>query len=108
MLGLLHANLPRADRNIYNLEVFVSIARLCRQNLEMLHAIARMDGLLRSAGEAAGKNQFKAALNSVDQALQQAQAIRYGRNRALADAIETWYKSWNPRVGEANGRRFLQ
>jgi hypothetical protein len=25
----------------------------------------------------------------------------------LADATETWYKSWLPRVAEANGRRFL-
>ena len=107
LLGLLHDNLPRADLNPYNLEVFLSIAHLCRQNLEMLHALGRMDGLLRSAADAAGRNQSKAALNSLDHALQQAFAIRYSRNRALADAIETWYKSWLPRVAEANGRRFL-
>jgi hypothetical protein len=73
----------------------------------MLHALGRMDGLLRSAADAAGRNQSKAALNSLDQALQQVFAIRYSRNRALANAIETWYKSWLPRVPEANGRRFL-
>ena len=107
LLGLLHDNLPRADLNPYNLEVFLSIARLCRQNLEMLQAVGRMDGLLRSAADAAGKNQSKVALNSVDQALQQAFAVRYSRNRALGDAVEIWYKSWLPRVAEANGRRFL-
>jgi hexosaminidase len=43
----------------------------------------------------------------VDQALEQAYEIRYSRNKALADATATWYKSWFPRVAEANGRRFL-
>jgi hypothetical protein len=43
---------------------------------------------------------------SVDQALELARAIRYSRNRVLADTTATWYKSWFPRVAEANGRRF--
>jgi hypothetical protein len=107
LLGLLHANLPLADRNGYNLEVFLSIARLDRHNLEMLRGIARMDGLLRSASQAAGRNRAKEAVRMVDQALEQAYEIRYSRNKALADATATWYKSWFPRVAEANGRRFL-
>jgi hypothetical protein len=107
LLGLLHGNLPRADLNPYNLEVFLAIARLCRQNLEMLHTLGRIDGLLRTAADNAAKNQFRPAVTALDQALQQAQAIRDARNRTLADAIETWYKSWMPRVSEANGRRFL-
>jgi hypothetical protein len=59
LVGLLRDNLPRADLNSYNLEVFLSIAHLCRQNLELLRGIARMDGLLRSAAEAAARNQAK-------------------------------------------------
>ena len=106
LLGLLYSNLPRADLNPYNLEVFLSIARLCRQILVMLRTMGRMDGLLRSAADAATRNQFRPAVASLDQALQQAQTIRDARNRALADGIETWYKSWMPRVAEANGRRF--
>src|SRR5207247_5361684 len=92
LLGLLYGNLPRADLNPYNLEVFLSIAHLCRQNLEMLRALGRMDGLLRTAADAAAKNQFKPAVTSLDQVLQQVLTIRDSRNRALADAIETWYK----------------
>ena len=107
LVGLLNDNVRRAGLNTYNLEVFLSIARLYRQNLDMLRAIGRMDGLLRSAADAAARNQPKPALSSLDAALQQASAVRYSRNRALADAIETWYKSWWPRVPEANGRRFL-
>ena len=107
LLGLLHENLPLADLNSYNLEVFLSIAQVYRQNLEMLQSVARMDGLLRSAGEAAGKNQAKQAVAALDQVLQQAKLVRYSRNRVLADATQTWYKSWLPRVAEANGRRFV-
>jgi hypothetical protein len=107
LLGLLHDNLPRADLNSYNLEVFLSIAHLCRQNLEMLQGIARIDGLLRSTSEAAAKNQARQAVASLDQILRQAKFVRYSRNRVLADATQTWYKSWLPRAAEANGRRFL-
>ena len=32
--------------------------------------------------------------------------MRRERNVALRDATTTWYKSWHPRVAEANGRRF--
>src|SRR5205807_8738735 len=59
------------------------------------------------AGDAAAKNQPKQAIQSVDQAIEEARAIRYSRNRALSDATATWYKSWFPRVAEANGRKFL-
>jgi len=107
LLGLLQGNLPRADHNAYDLEVFLSIAHLCRQNLEMIHDVARMDALLRGAAEAAGKGQPKQAVSSIDRAIETARGIQYSRNRALADAIATWYKSRWPRVPEANGRRFL-
>jgi hypothetical protein len=107
LLGLLHDNLPRADLNPYNLEVFLSIANLCRHNLEMLIAIGRMDALLRTAADAATRNQSKQALSALDGIFRQAKLVRYSRNQALADAVQTWQKSWMPRVAEANGRRFL-
>lgn len=107
LLGLLHENLERADLNSYNLEVFLSIAHLCRQNLEMLQSIWRMDHQLRAAANAAANNQPADALESADQALEIARLIQYSRNRALADTIATWYKSWHPRAAEANGRHFL-
>jgi hypothetical protein len=107
LLGLLQENVRRADRNRYNLEVFLSVARLCRENLTMLQGIGRIDGLLRAAANASGKNQAKQAVSSLDQVLREAKLIRYSRNRALSDAVQTWYESWMPRVAEANGRRFL-
>ena len=36
LMNLLYANLPEVQFNHYNLEVYLSIAKLCRQNLLML------------------------------------------------------------------------
>jgi hypothetical protein len=107
VLDLLHMNYERVEFNRYNLEVAIAIAQLCRQNLEMLEGLGRMDGHLRSAQAAAARGQPAEAVAAIDRALDAAEKIRVRRNRALDDAIETWYKSWFPRVAEAQGRRFL-
>lgn len=107
LLGLLYANLNRADWNHYNLEVFTSIARLCRQNLEMLRDLGAIDRVLSNASASAGKQDAKSAIEQMDRALELARSIRSRRNKAYHDAVATWYKSWEPRVVEANGRRFL-
>jgi hexosaminidase len=107
LLSLLHRNLQQADFNLYNLEVLLSVARVLRQNLTMLTALGRMDALLAAARDAAAKNQARQALAAVDQALNLAREIRRERNAVLRDATATWYKSWRPRVPEANGRKFL-
>ncbi|MDQ6701486.1 MAG: beta-N-acetylhexosaminidase [Acidobacteriota bacterium] len=104
LLGLLYENIQRADFNRYNLEVFLSVARLCRQNLEMLAGIEQIARLLDSASKEKDRKRASAAL---DRALTIAWRIRAERNVSLRDATETWYKSWFPRVAEANGRRFL-
>jgi hexosaminidase len=107
LLGLLNRNLGRVQFHAYNLEVFLSIAGLYRQNLEMLQNLGAISALLRSAETAAAKLNYSAALSDLDHALQSAYVIRAQRNRALQGATKTWYKSWYPRVPEANGRRYL-
>jgi hypothetical protein len=107
LMGLLHENVRSAEFNRYNLEVFTAIAELYQQNLDMLHSIAQIDQLLKSASGAAAKNNAKQAVGSVDRALQLARSIYLERNRVLRDATGTFYKSWFPRVAEGNGRKFL-
>jgi hypothetical protein len=106
LMSLLHDNLSRADFNRYNLEVYVAIANLYRHNLSLLKDLARISASLEAA-QASGVASPEDAVAALDQALDAAAAIKLERNRVLADATETWYKSWLPRVGEANGRRFL-
>jgi hypothetical protein len=107
LAGLLHENMRNVEINRYNLEVYLSIANLYRQNLEMLLGIRRMCSLLESAQKAGGRGKAKDALESVDGALGVAEELRRERNRALRDAVATWYKSWFPRTAEANGRKFF-
>lgn len=107
LLGLLEDNLQGVEFNRYNLEVYTSIAQLYRQNLDMLLGLGRMNSLVESAQKAAAEGKAKNALESLDSALGIAQTIRQQRNMALRDAAATWYKTWLPRVEEANGRRFL-
>jgi hypothetical protein len=107
LLSLLNRNLQQADFNRYNLEVFLSIAHVLRQNLTMLSALGRMDMLLRGAQDRAARNQPREAIAEVDQALDLARQIRDERNVVLRDLIHVWLQTWYPRVLQANGRKFL-
>jgi hypothetical protein len=105
--ALIGENIRLAAFNRYNLEVFLSIARLCRQNLEMLRSLKRIEDAFQQASLLARAGKVHESLAAMDAALAEARAIRLARNAVLRDTTETWYKSWMPRVEEANGRRFL-
>jgi hypothetical protein len=107
LLDLLHANLNGASHNQFNLEVLLSIAELCRQNLDMILDLGRMNDLLKAAQTAAEQGKGGEAVASLDEALDTAAGIQRRRNRALQNATSTWYRTWFPRVREANGRRYL-
>ncbi len=119
---LIRMNMSRVAFNHYNLEVFLSIANLYRQNLVMLQDLGRISESLQSAQAAAGRSdiesgvsqpsifatsQAEKAVAALDRALNIAENIRQYRNQVLQDATGTWYKTWFPRVPEANGRHYL-
>lgn len=107
LIDLLHTNLRSVQFQRYNLQVFLSIARLYRQNLEMLSEIGKIDAALQTAQSAAAHAQSGPAVKALDRALDFAQQIKTERNRALQNAIGIWLESWDPRVSQANGRRYL-
>jgi hypothetical protein len=107
LLGLLYAAQRRVEFNRYNLEVFTSVTGLLRQNLRFVESLGRIDGSLSEAFASAKKSNYSEALAALDRALEIARRSRAERNAALRDAVAVWYKSWYPRVAEANGRRFL-
>ncbi|MGA2983480.1 MAG: beta-N-acetylhexosaminidase [Terriglobia bacterium] len=107
LLNLINTNLDTVQLNHYNLEVYLSIAHVYRQNLIMLRELGRIVDALTSAQTYAGHNDAEKAVAALDRALSIAENIRQQRNQALNDATATWYKSWFPRVPEANGRKFL-
>ena len=107
LLDLLHENLRRVEFNRYNLELYTGIARLYRQNIEMLIDLGRINTALQAAQAAAAKPDPKQAVAAIDRALDLTEHVWKERNQAFANAVTTWYKSWYPRVAEANGRRFV-
>ncbi len=107
LLDLLYANLDRVEFNRYNLEVFISMAQLYRQNLQMILNLEGINSDLESASQAASQVQASEAVASMDRALDLAENTRAQRNLALREATRIWYKTWFPRVVEANGRRYL-
>jgi hypothetical protein len=107
LFDLLLANIHNADFNRYNLEVFLSIAKLYRQNLQMLESLGQIVDALAEADTSAAKGRPEEAVAALDRALDLAASIRENRNRTLQNTTETWYKSWLPRVPSANGRTFL-
>ncbi len=106
LLNLLHANLRNASRQHYHLRVMLSIAQLCRQNLDMLLDFQRIHSFLKLSSDISSAN-VKVAVSLIDQALDQAKIIRNQRNETLQSLVTVWYEDWYPRVAEANGRVFL-
>ena len=107
LLELINANLRQAEFQHYNLEVYLAISQLFRQNLTMLRGLDEVNNALKSAEHQAGRADAEGAVASLDHALDLAESIREQRNGVFQDAVATWYKSWYPRVPEANGRVFL-
>jgi hexosaminidase len=107
LADMLHRNLRSVQFQKYNLEVYLSIAGLYHQNLEMIEEMSEVNKALERAQTAAADVQFGPAVAALDQALDIVERIRDQRNIALHNAVDTWYKSWFPRVAEANGRKYL-
>ncbi|MBL7734162.1 MAG: beta-N-acetylhexosaminidase [Chitinophagaceae bacterium] len=106
LLGLLHANLRNVKYQQYNLRAFLTIAQLCRQELNLLIDLERINSFLQLAAKLSSSDP-SAAIAMVDQALDQAKIIRNQRNKTYQSLVSVWYEEWFPRVLEANGRTYL-
>lgn len=106
LVNLLHRNLASADYQHYNLQVLLSVAQLCRQNLKMLLGLRRVNNFLRLSSNAAASNPA-IAVSLLDHAIDELKVIRDHRNEVLQAATAVWYQDWFPRVSEANGRKYL-
>ncbi len=107
LMDLIHSNQLRANLQRYNLQIFLSISQLYRQNLQMLLDLGEISAQLKLAETHAAHAETPEAIAALDAALDLAAKIRENRNKVLEDTAATWYENWFPRVGEANGRRFV-
>ena len=73
LMNLLYANIPAVQFNHYNLEVYLSIAQLCRQNLLMLKGLDQMETwtstIQANSGKIAGRivEILKSATDHIEQ-----------------------------------------
>jgi hypothetical protein len=107
LIGLLTENLRKAERNQHGLEVFLTIANLCRENLDMIDSFSLIAGRFNAAQGSAANKKAEAAVAQLDRALDAVQQIRRDRNRVFRETTAVWAKSWHLRTPEANGRRFV-
>ncbi len=106
LMNLLQENHSKAGFQTYNLQVLQSVAQLCRQNLQMLLDLKKINGFMTLAMQASAGNPA-IAVALIDAALDKLNAIRNQRNEVLQSVTATWYQEWYPKVAEANGRKFL-
>ena len=106
LLQLMQENLISVNFQQYNLLVLRSVALLCRQNMQMLLDLKRINELLKISAQAAVNNP-SLAVAVIDQALDMVKRIRDERNEVWRGVTNTWYQDWFPKVAEANGRKFL-
>jgi hypothetical protein len=107
LIGLLYENFQKVTNNRHTIEVFLTVARLCRHNAQLLTGMARIAELLETAQSEAQSKQGARAVAAIDQALAMARRIREDRDAVLAETTRVWEKTWWPRVPEANGRKLL-
>ena len=106
LIDLMQENLSKADLQRYNLQVLQSVAQLCRQNLQMLLGLKKINGFMNLATQA-GSGNPAIAVAMIDEALDKINGLRNHRNEVLQSVTTTWYQEWFPKVLEANGRKFL-
>jgi len=106
LIDLLNSNIKNTDYQRYNLQVLRSVALLCRQNLNMLLDLQRINNVLKLSSKAALTNPAS-AVSLLDQALDMVKIIRDQRNESLKSLTTLWYQDWYPCVAEANGRKYL-
>jgi hexosaminidase len=106
LVDLLNQNLKKVKNQQYNIRILLSVAQLCRHNLNFLAELHTIDSLLKISSGEASANQAK-AISYIDQALDRIQIIKQQRDDLLTSTTELWNRDWFPRVSEANGRIFL-
>jgi hexosaminidase len=102
----IHQNLIKADRNRYNLEVFISIADLAGHHNRMVLGMKEIEDKLKSAREAAEKNNAQQAVGQLLAAYTRARSIIDERQQTYERLKTTWEKSRFPKGREVDGEKF--
>jgi hexosaminidase len=103
----LHDGILRASRNRYNLEVFLSIARLAGHQARVVTGLTEIEKSLQDARAAHSRNQYRRALSLLIRSWERAESLVQERRDTYDQLRGVWEKSRYPKGREVNGRKFL-
>ena len=107
LLGRLYAGLPKARRNRYNIEVFISIAQYLRQFIEMIEAIATAEEHVHQAALAGKGADDRRAMHGLVSARETMQGALDGLYAMFARLKAVWEKSRLPKNAPVGGKEFV-
>jgi hexosaminidase len=102
----LYANILGADRNRYNLEVFVSIAQLLGHHDRLIAGMRGIEEILAAAHQAAAKNDARGALEMLVSARNRAADILAERSSMFEQLTATWEKGRFAKGRTVDGKKF--
>jgi hexosaminidase len=106
LIHRINQNMTKADRNRYNLEVFLSIAELAGHHNRLIYGLKSIEDKLKAARGAAERNDPQQAVGQLVAAYDQARGIVEERYKAFRYLKATWEKSRLPKGREINGKKF--
>jgi hexosaminidase len=102
----LYQNMGKADRNRYNLEVFLSIAGMTGHQIRLILGMKEIEEELKAAREAAEKSDAKRAANRLIAAYTRARELTVERQQTYERLKAIWEKSRFPKNREVDGKKF--
>jgi hypothetical protein len=103
----IHQNLTKADRNRYNLEVFLSLAELTGHHNRLILSLKSIEDKLAAARAAAEKNNAQQAIGQLVAAYDQARLMVEERHKTFRALQTVWEKSRFPKGQAVNGKKFV-
>jgi len=107
LLARLHANVPRARRNRYGLEVFIGLACFMRHHLQMVLGLAAAERTLASASEAHADDDPNRAIRLMRRAHADVGRIVEALYAVYQRTVRVWERSRYPRNAPVEGREFV-
>jgi hypothetical protein len=107
LLHALAANMLRAERNHYNLEVFLSLTRFIGHHWELLAGLDSAERALERAAAAAGKKDPRRAVGEMVRAHNSVERLEREGAERFAQLTAVFEKSRFPKGREVAGRKFV-
>ncbi len=106
-IGVLQGKLGTAQRNPYNIEVLLSIARFERHYVTLLESLVKVEGLMLRAAEAQSQDRPRDAISLLSEAHGTVRLCLSDQEVMWSGLKATWEKSRYPKGQSVGGRDFV-